>query len=429
MSARDTIFATSSGAPPAAIAIIRLSGPRAFAIGSALATRLPPTRYAGLRALRDPRDDALLDRALVLTFPGPKSSTGEDLVEFHVHGGRAVVAAVEAAIASQSGARQADAGEFTRRALENGIIDLTAAEGLGDLLAAETEMQRRAALQMAEGGLRRSIDLWTDRLVGIAARVEAQLDFSDEDDVAAGAIQVAPEIIEIASEIEALLANPPVERLRDGIRVVIAGPPNSGKSSLLNALADRDAAIVSSISGTTRDRIEVPVMHGGLAFVLTDTAGLTNAPSDQIERIGVERARSAMVTADIVLWLGDDRAPDPSYVQIHARADVPGREVAPPHAHLVLSVATNRGLDRIWTVLAERGAAMIPKSDVLATNVRQRSILVACRERLRSAVSTADLLIVAEDLRSTLRLFDQITGRSGIEDVLDAIFSTFCIGK
>lgn len=430
MSDRDTIFATSSGAPPAAIAIVRISGPVAFAIAGSLIGRLPPARQAGLRAVRDPYSRALLDRALVLVFPAPRTATGEDVVELHVHGGRAVVAAVELAISSQPRARRAEPGEFTRRALENGVIDLTEAEGLGDLLAAETETQRHAALHIAEGGLRAIIDRWTRRLVAIAARIEAQLDFSDEDDVAEEAVRsVLDDIAAVKAEIDDVLRQPPVERLHDGVRVVIAGPPNSGKSTLLNALAGRDMAIVSPISGTTRDRIEASVIRNGIAYVLTDTAGLTETPGDDVERIGVARAEAAVLAADIVLWLGDVQPSDSRHLGVHARADLPERRVAPPWADLRISAATDLGMDALWASIAKRAAALLPRIDTVTTNQRQRSFLLQCVERLGTACHESDLLVIAEELRSALRKLDAIVGRSGTEDILDALFAKFCIGK
>lgn len=426
---RETIFATSSGAPPAAIAIVRLSGPSAFTIARGLVGDLPVPRRAALRALHDPRDGSVLDRALVLVFPGPRTATGEDLVEFQVHGGRAVVLAVEACLAAQPGARHAEAGEFTRRALENGVIDLTEAEGLGDLLSAQTETQRRAALRVAEGGLRAQVDRWTDRLIDIAARIEAQLDFSDEDDVTSeNSDEIVAAIAVTAAEIARLLSAPPVERLYDGVRLVLAGPPNSGKSTLLNALAGREVAIVSAISGTTRDRIEVPVERGGIAYLLTDTAGLTDFPGDEIERIGIERAADAIASADIVVWLGDDAPSDPAHLRVHARADLPGRDALPSDRVLALSAKTGEGLDGLWEVIAQRARALLPQEDVLTTNRRQRGLLSACLEHLQAATGS-DFLIVAEEVRGALKALDAVAGRSGIENVLDAIFSRFCIGK
>lgn len=427
----DTIFAVSSGAPPAAIAIVRISGPAALATVMAMAGPLPSPRHATLRALRDPHDAALLDRALVLVFPGPATATGEDLVELHLHGGRAVVAAVTDALAARPGLRHAEPGEFTRRALDNGVIDLTAAEGLADLLSAETQTQRRAALQMAEGGLRGKIEAWTTRLVQIAAGVEAQIDFSDEDDVAEETVQaIAAKIAVIGGEIERLLANPPVERLKDGLRIVIAGPPNSGKSTLLNALAERDVAIVSPISGTTRDRIEATVERGGVAYLLTDTAGLTDTPGDEVERIGVVRAYQAAAAADLVLWLGDEAPTDgeAALLWVHARADLPFRAGLPPRRDIAVSAVSGSGVESLWKLIAERMAAALPMPDAIALNRRQRDLLRQCASALRDARND-DMMIVAEELRIALRALDAVTGRAGVEQVLDSIFANFCIGK
>ena len=429
MSARDTIFAVSSGAPPAGIAIVRISGPRALPVAAVIAGALPDPRRAALRVLRDPRDGAVLDHAITLVFTGPRTATGEDCVEFHVHGGRAVVAAVEAAIATQPGTRHAEAGEFTRRALENGIIDLTEAEGLGDLLAAQTEGQRRAALRMAEGGLRVLVERWSDDLVGIAARIEAQLDFSDEDDVSDEALgTIAADIAQIAEALEQVLRAPSVERLHEGVRVVIAGAPNSGKSTLLNALTGRDVAIVSPISGTTRDRIEASVVRAGMAYVLTDTAGLTQTPGDAIEQIGIDRAREAIAGADIVVWLDQPGDGSVSDIRVHARCDMSGRETPAGGADVALSARTGQGVEALWELIADRATKLLPQADGVAVNRRQRLLLAGCRDALR-AVNNSDLLIVAEETRRALRALDDVAGRSGIEDVLDAIFSRFCIGK
>lgn len=427
---RDTIFATSSGLPPAAIAIVRISGPESFAIAASLVGPLPEARRAALRAVRHPQDRTLLDRALVLVFPAPRTATGEDVVELHVHGGKAVVAAVEAALTTFPDVRQADPGEFTRRALENGLIDLTGAEGLADLLTAETEMQRRAAMRMVEGGLRSIVEHWASRLLGIAARVEAQLDFSDEDDVVDEELDVVlADIASLASEIAALLRQAPVERLRDGIRVVIAGPPNSGKSTLLNALTGRQVAIVSAVSGTTRDRIEAPVVRDGVAYLLTDTAGLTDTPADPVEQIGIALAEAVIASADIVLWLGDEPPARAEHFHVHARADIPGRETRPANTDIAISAATNTGLQPLWALIASRALAMLPGEGETATNQRQRTILSDCHDSLRSAMGEHDLLIVADELRIALRSLHAVTGRTGVEDVLDALFATFCIGK
>lgn len=429
----DTIFAVSSGAPPAAIAVVRLSGPDAFAAVERLAGTLPPPRAARLRVLRDPHDDCVLDRALVLLFPGPASASGEDIAELHLHGGRAVVRAVEGALAALPRCRAAEAGEFTRRALENGRIDLTEAEGLADLLAADSERQRRAAVLSSEGVLRRRIEGWTDRLVALSAAIEAAIDHSDEEDVPdedGVTRRVAEDARLLADDIDVLLAQPPVERLRDGIRVVLAGPPNSGKSTLLNAMTGREAAIVSPIAGTTRDRIEAQVMRAGIAWVVTDTAGLTDTTDDPIERIGIERARATMADADIVVWLGEDPAPpglvDP--VLVHARSDLAGRGSAPA-GRLPVSGTAIGGDAALWSELERRAALLLPPLDVPALNARQRDLCCNAAAELRSAASAYDALFVAEHLRAARASFDQVTGRASVEHVLDALFGQFCIGK
>jgi tRNA modification GTPase len=426
----DTIYAVSSGAPPAAIAVLRVSGPEAFEVVRDLAGDMPAPRFAAVRALRKPADGMLLDRALVLCFPGPRSATGEDLAEFHLHGGRAVVRAVEAALAARPGLRPAEPGEFTRRALLHGRIDLSEAEGLGDLLMAETEAQRRSAIRSAEGAVRREVEGWTDRLLGLAARVEAELDHSDEDDVADAALLPALRsgAAALAADIAAVASHPPVERLRDGIRVVLAGPPNAGKSSLFNAMAGRDAAIVSPISGTTRDRIEAPVVRGGIAWLLIDTAGLAELPGDEIEAIGIARAQAAQAEADILLWLGDETPPmHDSLLWLNPRADLPGRPAG--DGRLSLSSLTREGMDRLWEAVAARAADLLPPPDQMALNTRQRELCQAAAVALRAVEHETDLLLIAEHLRSAMRAFDAITGRAGVEAMLDALFGRFCIGK
>ncbi|WHU01566.1 tRNA uridine-5-carboxymethylaminomethyl(34) synthesis GTPase MnmE [Sphingomonas sp. NIBR02145] len=426
----DTIYAVSSGAPPAAIAVLRVSGPHAFEMVRAFAGDLPKPRRAAVRALRDPADGALLDRAIVLCFPGPNTATGEDLAEFHLHGGRAVVRAVEAALAARPGLRSAEPGEFTRRALIHGRIDLSEAEGLGDLLMAETEAQRRSAIRSAEGAVRRAVEDWTDRLLGLAARVEAELDHSDEDDVADAALLpvIRSGAASLAADIEAIADRPPVERLRDGIRVVLAGPPNAGKSSLLNAMAGRDAAIVSPISGTTRDRIEAPVVRGGIAWLLIDTAGLAALPGDEIEAIGIARAQAAQAEADILLWLGDETPPAHDHLLwLNPRADLPGRGAS--EGRLSLSSRTGEGIDALWQALARLAGDLLPPPDQMALNARQRELSQGAAAALRAIERENDLLLIAEHLRSAMRAFDAITGRAGVEAMLDALFGRFCIGK
>ena len=428
----DTIFALSSGAPPAGIAVIRISGPDAFSAVAQLAGSLPPPRRASLRTLR--HEGEALDRALVLVFPGPATATGEDLAELHLHGGRAVIRAVEAALATMPGLRGAEPGEFTRRALAHGRIDLTEAEGLGDLLAAETEMQRRTALRAAEGGVRTRIEGWAGRTLQLSALVEAMLDHGDEDDVAREGDVIANVrrgAASLAEEIATLVAQPPVERIRDGIRVVLAGSPNAGKSTLLNALVGREAAIVSPLAGTTRDRIEVPVMRDGIAYLLTDTAGLHTAPADIVEEIGIARAQDAMAAADIILWLDD--APLPyrfaalPHVLLHSRADAAGRGAS--DARLAVSAHTGEGLDQLWHQVARLAATLLPPADAIAFNARQRALAEQALWGLRNASEQTDMLLVAEELRTALRAFHRVTGAADVEAMLDALFGRFCIGK
>jgi tRNA modification GTPase len=427
----DSIFAVSSGAPPAAIAVLRLSGPAAGPALMAMtgAGRLPPARQASLRNLRDPASNEKLDQALVLWFPGPASATGEDLAELHLHGGRAVIGAVEQALTRLHGLRRAEPGEFTRRALANGRIDLAEAEGLGDLLMAETEAQRRAALSSVGGAVSRAIAEWNRQLLEISAAIEAMLDFADEDDVAPEAMStITRRIIELADAIAAVTANPPVERLRDGVRVVLAGAPNAGKSTLLNALADREAAIVSPIAGTTRDRIEVPVARDGIAYLLIDMAGLAAATDDPIEQIGIGLAREAIRTADILILLDDTIEPPPGIatIRIRARADI---ELGADEGRLAVSARTGLGVQALWKEIATAADRLLPRLDQLVLNRRQRALCGEAETALRSAVGSTDLLIVAEQCRLARHAFDRITGASDTESMLDALFGRFCIGK
>ena len=425
----DTIFALSSGAPPAGSGVIRVSGPAARAALETLARRVPPPRTASLALLVDPQDDAPLDRALTLWLPGPATVTGEDLVELHCHGGRAVVAAVEAALGAMPGLRRAEAGEFTRRAFANGRMDLNAVEGLADLLAAETQQQRRAALMMAEGHFSRRIEGWRATLLDLSAMAEAALDFSDEDDVPDAAIEarIGEGIAALARDVTAVLAAPSAERLRDGVRVVLAGPPNAGKSTLLNALVGRDAAIVSDIAGTTRDRIEVPAAIGGVAFLFTDTAGLRDETGDAIEAIGIDRARSALAAADIILWLGDATdAPRENALLIAAQCD---RDGEGDRAGLRLSARTGEGMDALVALLLDHAAKLLPGEGDYALYARQRQRVGHIAAFLDSAANAHDLLILAEELRQARREIDALTGQAGTEDMLDHLFAGFCIGK
>ena len=419
----DTIFALSSGRPPAAIAVVRVSGPGAMDACRALAGSLPEARRVGLRALRDGAG-RLLDRGLVLVFPGPGSATGEDLVELHLHGGRAVTAAVERALGEQD-LRRAEPGEFTRRALANGRVDLAQAEGLADLLQAETEAQRVQAIGAAEGVVSGLVRGWSARVSALSAQVEAAIDFADEDDVAVDLDGIGAAVAALRAEIGEVLARPPAERLRDGVRVVLAGPPNAGKSTLLNLLAGREAAIVSPIAGTTRDVIEAPIVVEGVPYLLSDTAGLVGSTDDAIEAIGVERARAAARTADIVLWLGDD-APHAGAIWVWARADAAGRREPPARVDVVTSSERPKTITALWRIIGARTAGLLPRADLPALNARQR---VLVEEAANDLMSDADPLILAERLRRARVALVRVTGEDATEAMLDALFGRFCIGK
>ena len=419
----DTIYALSSGAPPAAIALVRISGPKADLALAALAGKLPAARTATLASLR--ADGEVLDNALILRFPGPASATGEDVAELHLHGGRSVVAAVLAALGRIEGLRAAEPGDFTRRAFENGRIDLAEAEGLADLIEAETQAQRRAALALAGGALSRQIEAWQARILAFAAQVEAALDFSDEDDAARLPAGFAAELAALRDELSGWLARPPAERLKDGVRVVIAGPPNAGKSSLLNALVGRDAAITSEIPGTTRDVIEAPTAIGGAPFVLIDTAGLRDS-KDGIEAIGVDRARASVMAADLVIWLGAPADAPAGAIAVHAKSDL-GPVIA--GSALAVSAKTGAGLDTLSRKLIQRSTSLLPREGEVALNARHRESLQEVLGALEEAGTTGDLLISAEAFRRARVALDRITGGAGVEDMLDALFGRFCIGK
>ena len=395
-------------------------------MGKSIAGTLPPPRRVGLRALRS-GDGALLDRALVLCFPASGSATGEDLIELHCHGGPAVVDAVEAALLVDGRARRAMPGEFTRHALENGRIDLLQAQGLADLLEAETETQRRLAIAASEGHVSRVIEGWIDRLIAMAAQVEASIDYGEEGDVVAEA--AALDRIDggrraLAAEIAALLETPAVERWRDGIRVVLAGPPNAGKSTLVNALAGRDAAIVSPIAGTTRDRVEVPVRRGGMAYVLTDTAGLREDGDDPVERIGIDLARGAVRTADLVLWLGDEAPADAGWMHVHARADEAGRGDAPRTAAVSTQAGDPGSIERLWQLVEQWTRRATP---TLALHRHERDRCLACLTALDHVASEPEL--VAEHLRAAHSALSGMLTAEATDTMLDHLFSRFCVGK
>jgi tRNA modification GTPase len=424
----DTIFALSSGAPPAAIAVIRISGPKADAALEALAGSLPEPRYLSLRTLRDPATGEALDQALVARFTAERSVTGEPLVELHLHGSRATVEAVEHVLEGIEGLRRAKAGEFTWRAFENGRLDLVQVESLSDLLRAETEAQRRAA--QAGEGLSAEVERWRQQVLLLSALIEAALDQSDEDDVPADRGRIDSLARELEREIGALLARPGAERLFDGVRVVFAGPPNAGKSTLINALAGREVAITSPIAGTTRDIIEAPVKLGGVAFVLTDTAGLRAGSGDEIERIGIDRAARRIAEADLVVWMDESARPPidaERLVRIHPRSDVISRVAS--EGALPVSAVTGEGVRELIDLLVQRARELLPREGEVALTRRQRGYIASMHAELQAVIGEGDELIAAEHLRACRRELDALTGRAGTEEMLNALFGTFCIGK
>lgn len=381
-----------------------------------------------MRELRHPQSGELLDEALVLRFDAPASATGEDVVELHCHGGRAVVEAVLDALGAMDGLREARPGEFTRRAFENGRIDLIEAEGLADLIEAETESQRRSALLMSEGALSRQIRAWQERLLTLAARAEAAIDYVDDESVDSD-----PELYQdcgaLAVELDEWLRRPRAELLNEGLQVVLAGPPNSGKSSLLNAFAGFERAIVTEVPGTTRDLIDVPMALGGIPIRLTDTAGLRES-GGRIERIGVERTRGLLALADILVWLGEsaEAPPHPRRILVHSRADLPARSAAPKGSIAVSSV-TGEGLAALEAAIRGEARALLPAEGQIALNQRQADCLSGARNALEEAERAPDLVVVAESLRAARAAFDRLTGRAGVEDMLDTLFGRFCLGK
>ncbi len=423
----DTIFALSSGAPPAAIAVVRVSGPQAGDAMRSLAGHLPEPRRASALDLLDGEGE-VVDRALVLWLPGPGTATGEDVAEFHLHGGRAVIAALEATLETMPGMRRAEPGEFTRRAFANGRIDLAEAEGLADLLTAETELQRRGAMAMAGGTFSHQVDAWRERLLSASASLEAVLDFSDEDDVTLLPVNFAQGLDLLRGDIASWLARPRAEILREGYRVVIAGPPNAGKSTLFNELVESDAAIATPIPGTTRDVLTRPVALEGIPFLFADTAGLHDSVSDEVEAIGIERALEALDRADLVLWLGPEGQGPQGAWDIASQIDRPG--VVPKHhpRHRV-SAVTGEGMDHLRADLVTAARAAMPKPGEAALNERQHQLLTRAAHVLGDARHESDPLLIAENLRIARTVFDALLGRTTTEDMLDALFGRFCIGK
>jgi tRNA modification GTPase len=443
----DTIFALASGRGRAGVALVRVSGPGAGPALAALAGGMPPPRTAQLARLSDAAGEPI-DHALVLWFPGPASFTGEDVAEFHVHGGPAVLSALAAALAARRGVRPAEAGEFTRRAFLNDKLDLTEVEGLADLIAAETAAQRRQALRQMDGALGRLYAGWRDGLVRALAHLEAAIDFPDEDLDPGVEAAVDAEARTLRDALSAHLADGAKgERLREGLSIAIVGPPNVGKSSLLNALAGRDAAIVADVAGTTRDVIEVHLDLGGWPALVADTAGL-RAAVDAVEAEGVRRATDRARAADLKLVLVDARewpaVPPEIAALIDADALVVANKIdlapAAPLARgpdgrrpLALSVRSGAGLDDLMAALAAEAASRLAAGEApVLTRARHRAAVDEAREALDRFLAGGGRRAVelrAEDLRQAVRAIGRILGRVDIEEVLDVVFADFCIGK
>ncbi len=433
-----TIVALASGRPPAAIAVIRISGPQAHAAVVALAGRLPPPRRAVLRRLRDPADGALLDEALVVVFEGPASATGEDAAELHLHGGIAVVAGVLAALTALPGLRLAEAGEFTRRAFANGRLDLTQVEGLADLVAAETTTQRSQALALAGGALARLADAWRDRCLDVLAEAEAAFDFAeDEADVAERLTPATTaRLLAMASELAALIDDAARgARLRDGLTIVVSGPPNVGKSSLVNALSRREVAIVAALPGTTRDPIEVALDLDGVAVVLVDTAGLRES-EDPVEAEGIRRARLRAASADLVLRVDDGLLVSPPVgslsdcipiIAVTTKADLGGVAL---DGTVHVSAVTGIGVIELRAKLAQWAREFVrPGEPALLSHARHREAFAKAYGALQASAAASDDLLRSEHLRQAAQAFGLVAGRVGVEDVLGRIFSRFCVGK
>jgi tRNA modification GTPase len=435
----DTIVALASGHGRAGVAVMRVSGPHTVQLMQAMCGFVPPPRLAKLAKLKD-ANGLLLDRALVLMFPAPNSFTGETVGEFHLHGGAAVIEAVLGACLQTDGVRLAAPGEFTRRAFENGKMDLSEAEGLGDLIDAETEAQRRQALRQMEGHLRLEVEGWRESLLDALASAEGDIDFPDED-LPPGLSRVAVHQIESLRDRLTLhvQASAAALRVRDGFRVAIIGPPNAGKSSLLNNLAGRDAAMVSDIAGTTRDIVEVRLVLNGAVVWISDTAGLRET-SDVLEEEGVRRALAQAERSDMTLALystSEDIVPLAPLVSegdlwVQTKIDFSRALIAAPGKSIAISNITGAGLSELEQYIADMAAHDLEASESGAlTRVRHRAAVqeaLACLDRALDPDRFA-VELVAEDLRLAMRSLERICGRVDMEDILDRIFSRFCIGK
>lgn len=434
---QDTIFSLSSGGLPSGVAIIRMSGSEVRRVLETMAGGVPDERYAVLRRLRD-GEGIVLDHGLVLFFPGPASFTGEDCAEFHVHGGRAVVASLLRALAETARMRQAEAGEFTRRAFLNGKIDLTGAEGLADLIAAETEAQRSLAMSNLEGGQQRLYDGWRARLLHARAMIEAELDFSDESDIPGSVSnQTIADMYALVEEIDNHISEFKIaEIVRDGFKVALVGAPNAGKSSLLNALAKRDVAIVTDIAGTTRDLIEISLDIEGIKVLVTDTAGIRDTVNT-VEQMGVNRAISAAENANLVLYLISPDTVQAGTVErqwstqtllVASKSDI-GVQEQYNFSHIT-SATRGDGLSGLIKDLGRRAAdATAMTTGAIPTRERHIELLRKTREGIEAAVTQQALELRAEQLRMASDTLGRITGAIDVEELLGIVFSQFCVGK
>ena len=437
---RATIFAPATGPGRSAVAVLRVSGPAAGLVAVRLAGRLPPPRLATLAALEDPDSGRLIDQALLVYFPAPSSFTGEDILEIQHHGSVAVTRLLADLLASMPELRPAAPGEFTKRAFLHGKLDLTQAEGLADLIEASTAAQARAALRQMTGAQGRLYAGWREAVLQALAMLEAEIDFAAEEEVPEALWQaLAPRLAEIASAIRGHLDDGQKgERLRAGLTIAVIGAPNVGKSSLVNALARRDVAIVMAIPGTTRDVIEVAIDLDGLPMTLLDTAGVRES-TDPIEQEGIARARARAKAADIRLLVVDDPGAatlgelEPGRaLTVLNKADL-WPQVTFPEGLLAVSATTGFGLDALWRRLAEEARDLLPSEDaVLVTRLRHRSALADAEAALTRAIALGgetDLGLLAEEIRLAARAIGRVTGAFGVEDILDRVFATFCIGK
>ena len=451
---RPTIFALSSGRPPAAVAVVRICGPQAGTALEKLIGRVPPPRRAALVRVRDPVEGEIIDEALALWFPGPNSETGEDMAEVQVHGGQAVIAALLGALGRMEGCRMAEPGEFTRRAFTNGRLDLTEVEGLADLIAAETLAQRRQAYRQLKGLIGDQAEAWRRQIIAALALVEARIDFSDEADVPEDLVGPA---LHAAQQLRNMIAaalgdGGRGERLRDGLVVAIAGPPNAGKSTLLNRLARRETAIVSPYPGTTRDVIEVHLDLAGYPVTLLDTAGI-RASDDPVEQEGIRRAAARAAAADLLLWVIDSRASEQAtadFIQsqsktdawlIHNKVDLAGDKLwinsesqsAIYAKQFAISAATGSGTDALIDALSAYAQDYFAATEsALVTRARHRRALeeaVAALDRALVQDPSGQEELIAEELRAAATTLGRLTGRVDVEDILDVIFRDFCIGK